>query len=116
MTPKDLAETIVKILDDKKGIDIQTIDLEGKTILADFFVIVSGTSTPHIRALSEEVEFKLKEEHGIPCDHSEGRESGRWVLLDYGSVIVHVFHEQERAFYSLEKLWQTKYIRTTDNQ
>jgi len=109
MTAKELADTIEKILDSKKGIDIQVIDLEGKTDLADYFVIVTGTSTPHIRALSEEVEFKLKEEYRIPADHTEGRESGRWILLDYGSVIVHVFHEQERAFYSLEKLWEGRY-------
>jgi ribosome-associated protein len=109
MTPKELAEIIRNILDNKKGMDIQVIDLEGKTILADYFVIVTGTSTPHIRALSEEVEFRLKEDHGIPSEHTEGRESGRWILLDYGSVIVHVFHEQERAFYSLEKLWEGRY-------
>ncbi len=109
MTPKELAETIEKILDNKKGMDIQIIDLEGKTILADYFVIATGTSTPHIKALSDEVEFRLKEDHGILSEHTEGRESGRWILLDYGSVIVHLFHEQERAYYSLEKLWEGRY-------
>ncbi|MHB1452539.1 MAG: ribosome silencing factor [Saccharofermentanales bacterium] len=109
MTSKELAETIEKILDSKKGIDIQVIDLEGKTDLADFFVIATGTSTPHIRALSEEVEFKMKEDHGMMAHHTEGRESGKWILLDYGGVIVHVFHETERAFYSLEKLWEGRY-------
>ena len=108
MDGKELAEKIRSILDEKKGIDIQVVDLAGKTIIADYFVVVTGTSKPHIRALSEGVELNLKEESGIQAEHIEGRESGRWILLDYGSVIVHVFHEEERAFYSLEKLWQSR--------
>lgn len=106
MTPKELADIIEKILDDKKGIDIQVIDIEGKTILADYFIVVTGTSTPHVRALSGEVEVKLKDEHHIQANHIEGFESAKWILMDYGNVIVHIFQAEDRAFYSLEKLWQ----------
>ncbi|MHB1485438.1 MAG: ribosome silencing factor [Saccharofermentanales bacterium] len=109
MDPKLMAETIKELLDNKKGIDIQIINLEGKTVIADYFVIATGTSTPHVRALSDEVQLKMKEKYNILANHAEGYESGRWILLDYGNVIVHVFHAEDRAFYSLEKLWSTRY-------
>lgn len=108
MNPKEMAEKIRDILDSKKGIDIQVIDLEGKTVLADYFVIVTGTSTPHIRALSEELQLKMKNDHDMMTSHVEGTESGRWILLDFGNVIVHVFHSEDRAYYSLEKLWSSR--------
>ena len=108
MDPKEMAETIEKILDDKKGIDIQIINLEGKTVLADYFVLATGTSTPHIRALCDEVQIKMKDIYHTEASHVEGYQSGRWILLDYGNVIVHVFHSEDRAFYSLEKLWSSR--------
>lgn len=110
MEERELANIISEILDAKKGIDIQIIDLEGKTIIADYFVIASGSSKPHIRALAEEVEIKLRDEYKKEPLHIEGRESGRWILMDYGGVILHVFHEEDRNFYSLEKLWQSRRI------
>ena len=106
MKSKELTEVVRKILDDKKGKEIEIIDLEGKTILADYFIIVTGTSTPNVRALSEEVQIKLKEDYDIEPLHVEGHESGKWILLDYGDIVIHVFQENERNFYSLEKLWQ----------
>lgn len=109
MDPKQMAEIIQELLDNKKGIDIQIINLEGKTILADYFVIATGTSTPHVRALGDEVQLKMKEKYDIPASHIEGYSSGRWILLDYGNVIAHIFHAEDRAFYSLEKLWSTRY-------
>lgn len=108
MTPNEMADEIYTILDNKKGIDIQKISLEGKTIISDYFIIASGTSTPHVRALSDEVELKMKEQYQLLPLHVEGHESGRWILLDYGCVIVHVFHPEERTFYSLEKLWSSR--------
>ncbi len=107
MSEIKLAERIRDILDEKKGLDIQIVDLAGKTIIADYFVIASGRSKPHIRALAEELELELKKDDILPLT-IEGRESARWILLDYGSTIVHVFHEEDRAFYSLEKLWQDR--------
>lgn len=106
MDSAELAEIVKKILDEKKGKEIEIIDLQGKTILADCFVIVTGTSTPHVRALSEEVQIKLREDYGTQPLHVEGQESGKWVLIDYGEIVVHIFRETERKFYSLEKLWR----------
>ncbi|MDD2533730.1 MAG: ribosome silencing factor [Eubacteriales bacterium] len=106
MTAQELAHKIGIILDDKKAKDIEVIDVSEKTILADYFVIASGTSTTHVKALSDEVEFMLKEQDRRLADHVEGHDSSRWILLDYGDVVVHVFHTEERDFYSLDKLWR----------
>lgn len=103
-----IAQEIVKILDDKKAVDVELIAVGDKTSLADYFVVASGTSTTHIKALSDEVEFVLKNDHKMYVDHIEGLSTGRWVLLDYKDIIVHIFHPEDRAHYSLEKLWLTK--------
>ena len=99
-----LSERIAGILLDKKARDIDTIKIDKITILADYFVIATGTSTVNIRSLSDEVKEVLESE-GVECLHVEGYVSGRWILMDYGSVIVHIFHEEERKYYSLERLW-----------
>ena len=101
-------EAIRAILEDKKGQDIQVLSIDKKTTLADRFVIVTGTSMPHIRTLVDEVTLQMKEQYGITPSHVEGYAGGRWILLDYLDVVVHVFHEEERAYYSLEKLWEGK--------
>lgn len=106
MTAHELAQTIQKILDDKKAKDIEVLNVSEKTILADYFVIATGTSTTHVKALADEVEYVLKENHQRMVDHAEGYESSRWILLDFGDVVVHVLHSEERDFYSLEKLWK----------
>ena len=106
MTASDLAQKIRTILEDKKAKDIDVIDVSDKTILADYFVIATGTSTTHVKALADEVEYLLKEKDNRLVDHVEGFESSRWILLDFGDVVVHVFHSEERDFYSLEKLWR----------
>ena len=103
-----IAQEIVKILDDKKAVDVELIAVGEKTSLADYFVVASGTSTTHIKALSDEVEYVLKNDHKIYVDHIEGLSTGRWVLLDFKDIIVHIFHPEDRAHYSLEKLWLTK--------
>lgn len=112
MTASDLARKIRTILEDKKAKDIDVIDVSDKTILADYFVIATGTSTTHVKALADEVEYLLKEKDNRLVDHVEGFESSRWILLDYGDVVVHVFHSEERDFYSLEKLWQQSRSRS----
>ena len=99
----DIVKKIVKALDDKKGNDIQAIKIDGLTIVADYFVIVTANSTTHVKALADEVEYQL-EEAGIRPDHIEGKATG-WIVLDYGSVIVHVFGRNEREFYGLDKMW-----------
>ena len=105
MTPKEMAITAAKALDSKKGRDIQVIGVEHLTSLADYFVICSGTSNTQINALCDAVE-KAVNEAGEPTLHREGYRGGTWVLLDFGSVVIHVFNQEAREFYSLERLWQ----------
>ncbi|MBQ4064981.1 MAG: ribosome silencing factor [Clostridia bacterium] len=102
--PKALAEKIVGILDMKKAGNIKLLHVADKTVLADYFVICTGNSNTQTRALGDEVEYKLGLE-GVEPARIEGRESALWVLLDYSSVIVHVFNNEARQFYNLEKLW-----------
>ena len=103
-----MEEKIVKIavraMDSKKARNIKVLKIEKLTSIADYFVISNGTSTTQIKAIADEVEFKLEQE-GIKVDHREGYSGGRWILLDYGDVIIHVFHPEAREFYNLEKLW-----------
>lgn len=108
MDSKELATKVTEILDSKKGIDIEMIDVSEKTTLADYFIIASGNSTTQIKALTDEVEYVLKNEYGIYPDHIEGRSGDRWMLLDYKDVVVHIFHPEERANYNLEMLWASK--------
>ena len=100
----DIVKKIVKALDDKKGNDIQVIKIEELTIVADYFVICTANSNTHVRALADEVEYKLGLD-GIDPTRVEGRGDGSWVLLDFDSVLVHVFGRESREFYKLEKLW-----------
>ncbi|CDG35908.1 MAG TPA: ribosome silencing factor [Acetivibrio thermocellus] len=104
MESRELAEKIVSILEEKKAKDLNIIDIREISILADYFVICSGTSTTHIKTLADEVEEKMLEA-GIELLHKEGYNSARWILLDYGEVVVHIFHEEDRQFYNLERLW-----------
>ncbi|HEY6609449.1 MAG TPA: ribosome silencing factor [Candidatus Limnocylindria bacterium] len=100
----ELAHRIVEIASDKKGSDIVLLRTAELTTMADFFVICSGRSDRQIQALAGAIVDELRED-GIRPLGTEGRQSARWVLLDYGSVIVHVFAPEERDFYGLERLW-----------
>ena len=104
MEARELAQAIVKILDDKKAMDLKLLEIGDLTVLADYFVICTGTSITHIRALSDEVEYKLKEQ-GTPVLHLEGYKTGGWILMDYGSVVVHIFQQETREFYGLDHMW-----------
>lgn len=101
---RQLAITIAKVLDNSKAQDVRVLKIEDVTVLTDYFVIASGTSTTHTAALADEVEFQLQQK-GVKPISSEGYDSKNWVLLDYGSVIVHVFVPGTRTFYDLEHLW-----------
>lgn len=101
-----LKDKILSILDSKKAQAVECLEVGEKTSLADYFIIATATSVPHAKTLADEVEFRLKTEDGILPRNVEGRESGRWILLDYGDVVLHVFHHEERAFYRLEQLWE----------
>ena len=102
---ESVAKKIAMILDSKKARDVKLINVHKKTVLADFFVFATGTSTTQVNALADEVEFRLKTEDGIEPLRVEGAGSGSWVIVDYGSIIVHVFGVQSKEFYKLEKLW-----------
>ena len=113
---RELAEIAVKALDSKKGIDLKLLEISKKgkeirliridkiTTLAEYFVICTGTSNTQINALCDAVEKELTEKGEEPL-HREGYRGGTWVLLDYGCVVVHVFNDEARKFYSLEHLW-----------
>ena len=100
----ELAHRIVEIASDKKGNDIVMLRTAELTTMADFFVIASGRSDRQVAALSGAIVDELRKD-GIRPIGVEGRESSRWVLLDYGTVIVHVFAPEEREYYGLERLW-----------
>lgn len=103
--PKTLADYVVSVLDSKKARDIKLLYVEKQTIIADYFVVCTGTSRTQIRSLADEAEFRLGQ-YDIHPLHIEGAESGTWVLEDFGSVILHVFTPEAREFYNLEKLYQ----------
>lgn len=103
MTSLETAKNIVKILDNKKAMDIDLIQTQELTIVSDYFVIANGTSNTHVRALADEVEEEMSK-LGVEPDHIEGRATG-WILLDYGCVLVHIFDPQSREYYNLERLW-----------
>lgn len=103
MQPQEILENAVKILDSKKGMDIIALKITELTTVADYFVMVTGTSSTHIRALAEELEDALSR-LGVNPDHIEGKSTG-WILLDYTSVVVHVFTKADRELFNLEKLW-----------
>ncbi|MBR3354836.1 MAG: ribosome silencing factor [Oscillospiraceae bacterium] len=100
----ELAKALVKALDDKKGDSIEVLHVEELTTLADYFVLATGGSTTQVRALADEVE-ETAEKLGLDLPRREGRGGDSWILLDLGSVIVHVFTKESREYYQLEKLW-----------
>ncbi len=105
MTPKETALLLAKALDNRRGIDIKVLETGPLTTLADYFVLCSATSAPQIRALSEECEKVMKEQAGEDPHHVEGHRGGTWVLMDFSGVVVHIFNEEAREFYDLERLW-----------
>jgi ribosome-associated protein len=105
MTALELAEQTVRILDEKKAMDLKLIRIADISVLADYFVIATGTGSTHVKSLADEVEFKLKEQ-GIEAARKEGYRSNSWILLDYGNVVVHVFTAESRSFYDLDRLWR----------
>lgn len=113
MKPKELALQIAEILDSKKGEDITILDVNHLTSVTDYFVIAGARSTLQARAMAEEVEEKLLKEEGIEARRRDGYSDSRWIVLDYASVIVHVFHYEEREVYNIERLWMDGSNRVT---
>ena len=104
METKDKADVAGRLALEKKAGDVVVLDLSGLTDIADYFVVASGTSERHVLTISEAVEHGMKEK-GITPFSTEGYEEGRWVIIDYGDVVIHVFLESLRELYDLENLW-----------
>ena len=102
---RDLALRARDILDDKKGIDIVLLDVRNLSSVTDYYVICSGTSTPHIKALAQDVDVTLKHEDN-PCFKKSGTAESGWMIIDYVDVVVHVFSGEAREYYDLERLWK----------
>jgi len=105
MNPKELAIRIADLLEDKKAENILVLDVAHLTSVTDYFVICSARNTVQVGTMAEDVEEKLMEEENLEARRKEGYRESRWVVLDYASVVVHVFHEQEREYYNIERLW-----------
>ena len=93
-----------KVLSSKKAEDIMVLNVAGQTIVADYFVIATGTSEPHVKSLSDDLEEKMAKRGILPL-RKEGYQQGRWIVLDYGDTLIHIFHKEERKFYNIERLW-----------
>ena len=104
LTPEEITAVAYRALDDKKAKDVKILKTAEHTVLADYFVICNGSSSTHIKALVDEVDKQLSEA-GEPPIRREGLRSDIWVLMDFGSVIVHIFTDEARKFYDLERLW-----------
>lgn len=103
MTELEKALATVKILDKKKAVDLKAIHITDYSIVADYFVIATGTSNTHVKSLADELEYEMSQ-LGIEPNHIEGKATG-WIVLDYGTVIVHIFTGESREYYNLERLW-----------
>ncbi len=104
LSPKEIAYAVTKALDEKKGMNIKLLKIDRVSSLADYFLICTGTSNTHVRTLCDFAEYTL-EELGEPMLGREGHRGNSWELLDYGTIVVHVFTEEAREFYSLERIW-----------
>ena len=104
MRVEDKLRIIKDSCKEKKGIDIKVLDIKGLSSIADYFVIVSGNSVRQVSALADEIEEKM-DEKGINLENIDGKTTSRWILLDYGDIIVHVFNKDEREYYDIERLW-----------
>ena len=105
VSSKELAIAICKALADKRGKDIIALYVREKTDLCDYFIIASGSNAPQIRAMGERVEELIEREFDIVPARTEGVRDGRWAVVDYGDVITHIFIDETRLFYHLERLW-----------
>ncbi len=104
MEDKQLMEEVVRILDSKKADDIRAIRIGDLTILADYFVIAAGNSNTQVKMLADEVEYQLSQK-GVKPHSTKGYRSENWIVLDYSTVVIHIFLRETREFYNLERLW-----------
>lgn len=104
MDSKKTAKRAYEFLDEKKAIDIKIIDISNISVIADYFIIAGANNERQVKALADNVEEMLGKE-GIEPKHIEGYQSANWVLMDYGDIIIHIFNQEQRLFYDLERIW-----------
>lgn len=104
MSERELLLTAVKAADDKRAEDIIVLNMKGISLIADYFIICHGNSDKQVQAIAREIREKALEQ-GYDLKRMEGFDEARWVLIDIGDVVVHVFHREERSYYNLERLW-----------
>ena len=102
----DIVKDIVKSLDSKKGEDIDVLDISGVSVVADYFVVASAANLPQLGAMKDDIEEKMHKDFGLDPKNVEGSRYSKWILLDYGDTIVHLFTREDRAFYNLERIWK----------
>ncbi len=105
ITPENLAKSCAELAATKKAEDIVVLDLRGISSFTDFFVICSGASEPQLKAIANEIESRLREDFSLRPVAVDGFPASQWMVLDYLQVVIHIFHGEKRAFYSLEDLW-----------
>jgi ribosome-associated protein len=105
MNERQILQSVVRTLDDKKGEDLKIIKIADVSSIADYFVLATGNSSSHVKSLADETEQRLKKE-GLMPRRTEGYRGADWIVLDYIDVVVHVFYRETREFYDLERLWQ----------
>ena len=111
---KEMAKLAIKALEDRKGVDIRVIDISEVSTLGDYFIIASGTNRTQIQAMADNVEEKLHKE-GVNPRQIEGYQTANWILMDFNDIIVHIFNEEDRLFYNLEKIWMDGKIIDKDS-
>lgn len=104
MTVLEIAQKSAEIMEDKKALDVTILDIQGLSVIADYFVICHGNSGTQVQALTSELKKKMNE-WGVEIKGVEGYDEARWVLVDLGDVVVHIFHREEREFYNIERIW-----------
>jgi ribosome-associated protein len=105
MTAKEMVQIAYEALEDKKGIDVTILDITPVTVIADYFMIASGSNRNQVQALADSVQEELAKQNIHP-KQVEGYQTANWILLDYGDIIIHVFNEDDRMFYDLERIWK----------
>lgn len=104
MDSKEMVKNVIKALDEKKANDIKIIDISEVSVLGDYFIIASGTNRNQVQAIADNVEKKLHDVGIIPRQ-IEGYQTANWILMDFSDIIIHIFNEEDRLFYNLEKIW-----------
>ena len=104
MTSKEIARKAYECIDEKKGIDIKIIDISKVSVLADYFIIAGGSNIKQVQSIADNIEEKLGKE-GVSPKSIEGYRTSNWILMDYRDVIIHIFNQEDRLFYDLERIW-----------